>query len=95
MVLNKTPYVNYIDCLLIAYRLPIDCLFKALLLALSIADRYGPGAAPCTGAAGPSVRGAGGPSAEGPSERAQRMGRGRPGRGPYRSAIDRQSIGNQ
>ena len=37
--------------------------------------RYGPGAAPCAGAAGPSVRGAGGavrrgPRREGPADRA-------------------------
>ena len=66
--INRTLYINYIDC---------------LLIALSIADRYGPdragrpaGPAPCAGAAGPSVRGAGGA-----------VRRGAPQRGPSRGAV--------
>ena len=62
-------------------------IIMIILLLVPVTDYYpwagpwpgpGPGPAPCAGAAGPPVRGDGGPSAGGPSERAQHMGRGAP-----------------
>ena len=56
MALAIDPFLGLCCCPSIADRMPIDCL----LLALSIADRYGPGPGPC---ARPSLRS---PSADGP-----------------------------
>ena len=46
---------------------------KQLPIPSRVRPGPGPSPAPCAGAAGPVVRGAGGPSAEGPPERAKHM----------------------